>query len=125
MIRLRDDVKKIIVWFVGYVVVVLVVSIIGNFTFPTALFAIALLLMILFAIDMRYFHMANMLDRRYERLHKKIERLEPYEKVPKEYILDYRKLERYVRNNGYVLKKYEDIYAAERQAVKKLLKGKC
>lgn len=69
--------------------------------------------------------MANMLDRRYERLHKKIERLEPYEKVPKEYILDYRKLERYVRNNGYVLKKYEDIYAAERQAVKKLLKGKC
>lgn len=119
MIRLRDDVKKIIVWFVGYVVVVLVVSIIGNFTFPTALFSIAVLLMLLFAIDIRYFHVANVLDRRYERLHKRLEQLEKYERVPREYILDYRKLERYIINNKYVLKKYEDIYAAERQAVKK------
>lgn len=125
MIRLRDDVKKIIVWFVGYVVVVLVVSIIGNFTFPTALFSIAVLLMLLFAIDIRYFHVANVLDRRYERLHKRLEQLEKYERVPREYILDYRKLERYIINNKYVLKKCEDIYAAERQAVKKILKEKC
>ena len=72
--------------------------------------------------------MANMLDRRYERLHRRLKMLEAYEKIPRDYALEYKKLEIYIRNNEYVLKKYEDIYQAERKAVKEQvqrIKGKC
>ena len=111
-------------WIISCVTIILVVSIIGNFTLPTALFSIAVILIEIYLFDMKCYRTASMLDIRYARLHRRLEKLHKNEVIPTEYLRDYRKLEEYRRNNMIACKKYEDLYIIERQAIRKILKEK-
>ena len=111
-------------WIIGYAIIVLIVSVVGNFTLPTMLISLVALLLLLTLFDMNCYQKANMLYNRYARLQDRLNTLRKNEQVPEEYWKDFKKLEVYIRNNRQLLKKYEDVYVIERQAVKRILKEK-
>lgn len=111
-------------WIIGYAIIVLIVSVVGNFTLPTMLISLVALLLLLALFDMNCYQKANMLYNRYARLQNRLNTLRKNEQVPEEYWKDFKKLEVYIRNNRQLLKKYEDVYLIERQAVKRILKEK-
>ena len=111
-------------WIIGYAIIVLIVSVVGNFTLPTMLISLVALLLLLTLFDMNCYQKANMLYNRYARLQNRLNTLRQNEQVPEEYWKDFKKLEVYIRNNRQLLKKYEDVYLIERQAVKRILKEK-
>ena len=111
-------------WIIGYAIIVLIVSVVGNFTLPTMLISLVALLLLLTLFDMNCYQKANMLYNRYARLQNRLNTLRKNEQVPEEYWKDFKKLEVYIRNNRQLLKKYEDVYVIERQAVKRILKEK-
>ena len=111
-------------WIIGYAIIVLIVSVVGNFTLPTMLISLVALLLLLTLFDMNCYQKANMLYNRYARLQNRLNTLRKNEQVPEEYWKDFKKLEVYIRNNRQLLKKYEDVYLIERQAVKRILKEK-
>ena len=111
-------------WIIGYAIIVLIVSVVGNFTLPTMLISLVALLLLLALFDMNCYQKANMLYNRYARLQNRLNTLRKNEQVPEEYWKDFKKLEVYIRNNRQLLKKYEDVYLIERQAVKRILKKK-
>lgn len=111
-------------WIIGYAIIVLIVSVVGNFTLPTMLISLVALLLLLTLFDMNCYQKANMLYNRYARLQDRLNTLRKNEQVPEEYWKDFKRLEVYIRNNRQLLKKYEDVYLIERQAVKRILKEK-
>lgn len=111
-------------WIIGYAIIVLIVSVVGNFTLPTMLISLVALLLLLTLFDMNCYQKANMLYNRYARLQNRLNTLRKNEQVPEEYWKDFKRLEVYIRNNRQLLKKYEDVYLIERQAVKRILKEK-
>lgn len=111
-------------WIISCVTIILVVSIIGNFTLPTILISMVTLLVFLSLFDIKCYQKANMLYNRYARLQNRLNTLRKNEQVPEEYWKDFKRLEVYIRNNRQLLKKYEDVYVIERQAVKRILKEK-
>ena len=111
-------------WIIGYAIIVLIVSVVGNFTLPTMLISLVALLLLLALFDMNCYQKANMLYNRYARLQNRLNTLRKNEQVPEEYWKDFKRLEVYIRNNRQLLKKYEDVYLIERQAVKRILKEK-
>ena len=111
-------------WIIGYAIIVLIVSVVGNFTLPTMLISLVALLLLLALFDMNCYQKANMLYNRYAGLQNRLNTLRKNEQVPEEYWKDFKKLEVYIRNNRQLLKKYEDVYLIERQAVKRILKEK-
>lgn len=111
-------------WIIGYAIIVLIVSVVGNFTLPTMLISLVALLLLLTLFDMNCYQKANMLYNRYARLQDRLNTLRKNEQVPEEYWKDFKRLEVYIRNNRQLLKKYEDVYVIERQAVKRILKEK-
>lgn len=111
-------------WIIGYAIIVLIVSVVGNFTLPTMLISLVALLLLLTLFDMNCYQKANMLYNRYARLQNRLNTLRKNEQVPEEYWKDFKRLEVYIRNNRQLLKKYEDVYVIERQAVKRILKEK-